>query len=159
MSDGRALGRIHRKRVLLSALLLLVFNLAPAPAVFAQTGIAIDKLEGENILLSKKEVGFSATLEGTISDPELLVHVLVYQPRLKAYRIFPAVTDTRAEPDGKYRWRALCHFGELSGRGIGDLSNILAVGIDKNALIEGRLPERLPSTAPKSAAIGLKRVK
>jgi hypothetical protein len=126
---------------------------------FAQSLITIDKLEGKNILNAKKEVGFSATLEGTISNPDLLVHVLVYQPGSRAYRIFPALTDTQAEYDGKYRWRALCHFGELSGRGIGDLSNIVAVGLDRTALIQGRLPKKLPSTAPVSAPIGLKRVK
>lgn len=155
----RVVWKIRKRILSWNSGLSLILALAFSSQVFAQSLITIDKLEGQNILLAKKEVGFSATLEGTISNPDLLVHVLVYQPRLRAYRIFPGVTDTQAGSDGMYRWRALCHFGELSGNGIGDLSNVLAVGIDKSALVQGRLPQRLPSTAPVSTAIGLKRVK
>ena len=146
-------------RVFLRAALSIIFCLAHFPAEsFAQSGLAIDKLEGNGIRQAVKEVGFSALLEGTVADASLAVFVFAYQPRLNAWRAFPATTDSRPGSDGKYSWRAICQFGELDGPGVGDTYQVRAVAFDRST-IAARLPARLPLSVPKTSIIALKRIK
>jgi len=55
-----------------------------------------------DLVLAKKEVAYSALLEGSVSD--LAVFVLVNQPGWGAWRFFPATTDgTKRDTGGGYR--------------------------------------------------------
>jgi len=67
-----------------------------------------------------------------------------------ACRAFPATTDSRPGSDGKYRWRAICQFGELDAPGVGDTYQVRAVAFDRST-IAARLPARLPSSAPRQS--------
>src|SRR5881628_2506556 len=159
MNEKRVGVGVEPRRVCLGAALPIIFCLAYFSAeAFAQSGLVIDKLEGNGIQQAVKEVGFSALLEGTVADANLAVFVFAYQPGLNAWRTFPATTDSRPGSDGKYRWRAICQFGEVDGPGVGDTYQVRAVAFDRST-IAARLPARLPLSAPKTSIIALKRVK
>ena len=149
MNENRSAVNVEPRRVCLLAAVSLVFSFHLFPQAFAQSVLLIDKLERQDLLLAKKEVAFSALLEGTVSDPDLAVFVLVHQPRLGGWRIFPATTDGRnRETNGGYRWRAICHFGEFDGRGVGDSHQIKAVAVDRARIGTGNLPLQFGSLIP-----------
>ncbi len=124
----------------------------------AATVLTIDKLERAEIAEAAKEVSFSAFLEGTVADPELQVFVFVHQPRLGGWRIFPATVDTDHDRSGGYRWRAICQFGELSGKGKGDTYLVRAYAFDRLTVSQG-LPPSAVEAAIKTEIIALKRVR
>lgn len=139
--------------------LLPLFTLAAAGA-FAQS-LQIDKIEKQSVAQAKKEVGFSALLEGTVADPSLEVFVFVYQPGLKGWTAFPATTDYKPEGSARYRWRAICHFGQLDGKGVGDIHQVRAMAFDHRTASKG-LPEEARAAAiaaDKTEMIVLKRIK
>jgi len=138
-------------------LAMIAAALLPANA-FPQSQLAIDKFDRKSINQAAKEVGFSTLLEGTVGDPELSVFVLVSQPHIQDWRVFPAAVDRTAEGAGRYRWRAVCNLGELDGAGKGDNFQLRAIALDPRLLSSG-LPERLPPATAKSSTIVLKRVK
>ena len=85
MNEKRVGVGVEPRRIFLGAALPIIFCLAYLSAeAFAQSGLAIDKLEGNGIQQAVKEVGFSALLEGTVADASLAVFVFAYQPRLNA---------------------------------------------------------------------------
>jgi len=160
MNENRSAVNVEPRRVCLLAAVSLVFSFHLFPQAFAQSVLLIDKLERQDLLLAKKEVAFSALLEGTVSDPDLAVFVLVHQPRLGGWRIFPATTDARnRETNGGYRWRAICHFGEFDGRGVGDSHQIKAIAVDRARIGTGNLPLPLPADIPQTGLVTVKRVK
>ena len=139
---------------------LVLLCMLPAGS-FAQSSLTIDKLERTSLAQSKNEVAFSALLEGTIGDPNLEVFVFVHQPRVNRWRPFPATTDFKPEASGRYRWRALCLFGELNGKGVGDSHQVRVMAFDHQTARKG-LPEVSASAAiaaAKTEVIVLKRVK
>ena len=145
----------------MNKILPLVFLCILSANVFAQSSLTIDKLERSAITQAKKEVAFSALLEGTIADPDLEVFVFVHQPQLNRWRPFPATTDIKPEPNGQYRWRAICLFGELNGKGVGGSYQARAMAFDKQTSRKG-LPEIDSASAiaaAKTEVIVLKRVK
>ncbi|MDA2925576.1 hypothetical protein MYX65_13170 [Acidobacteria bacterium AH-259-L09] len=146
------------KRAFLSVVLFLVFVLSSLGQVLAQAMITLDGLEREAIQASQKEVGFSATLEGTVSDGDLAVFIMVHHSQLRAWRLFRATVDTNPEAEGQFRWRAIGQFGKLDGTGIGDAYQVRAIAFEKTEISEG-LPRLLPSAAPKSQVFVLSRVK
>jgi hypothetical protein len=133
--------------------LLTVFSFL-APLALAQSSLTIDKLERKSIDQVPKEVAFSTVLEGTVSSPDLIVSVLAYQPHLKGWRLFPADIERTPEVPGRYRWQALCQFGELDGRGKGDQYLVRAIAMDPSSLA---VPTR--KKVGETAVITLKRVK
>jgi hypothetical protein len=99
------------RRTCALALFLLI-----AAGVFAQSRLNIDKLDRKSLSESKKEVASAALLEGTVSDSKLSVFVMVYEPDTKAPRFYETTVDeTRTDPAGGYRWRAICNFGKIGG--------------------------------------------
>src|SRR5256885_10408602 len=133
MKAKQGIGGVRPARIIPAAFVFVVAcSQYFSSLALAQSVLLIDKLERQDLLLAKKDVGFSALLEGTVSDPDLAVFVLVHQPRLGGWRIFPATTDGRnRETNGGYRWRAICHFGEFDGRGVGDSHQIKAIAVDR----------------------------
>ncbi len=128
-----------------------------AASGYAQS-LTIDKLERKPVSQATKEVGFSALVEGTVSDPELEVFVFVLQPHLGGWRLFPATTDHRPESKDRYRWRAICQFGELDGKGVGGSYQLRAVVFD-HATVAAGLPAAAIGKATKTEVVVLKRVK
>ncbi len=139
---------------LLTVLLFLLF----ISSAFAQSVISVDKLERKDIAQASKEVGFSVLLEGVVNSPDLTVYALVYQPHLKMWRLFPATVDEKPE-GANYRWRALCHLGELDGKGVGDQYQVKILAFDSNTVKSNGLPKKLSSNVLNSNSIVLKRVK
>jgi hypothetical protein len=125
-------------------------------ACFGQSVVSIDKIDNTDIAKAKAEVGFSAIFEGVVNDPSLTVYVMVYQPHLKAWRMFPSSIH---KEDGKYRWRALCHFGSSTGVGISDGYEVKAIAINKDTLAKSGFPKKLPSTVLDANSLVLKRTK
>lgn len=109
-----------------------LLSLLLSTSAFAQSGLTIDKLERAGITKEVTEVGFSTVLEGTVDNPNLAVYVTTFQPRLNGWRLFPAVT-TRGS-DGRYYWRAICQFGELGGKGVGDTHQVRAIAFDPSQI-------------------------
>lgn len=138
-----------------SSLVLCIFF---ATSAFAQSVVSIDKLDKTSLAQAKKEVGFSTLIEGAVADPELTVFVMVRQPQLKTWRLFPAVVSEERGSDGKYRWRAICQFGELDGKGVGDLHEIKAISFDKSKIANG-LPTKLSAEVANSGSISVTRTK
>lgn len=124
----------------------------------AQSRLTIDKLERADVAAAAKEVPFSSLLEGTVADPDLEVVVFVFQPHLKGWKPFVATVDTRSEGKGVYRWRAICQFGELGGKGIGDTYQARAVAFDRVVAAKG-LTDKAVDGALKTEVIVVKRVK
>jgi hypothetical protein len=81
---------------------------------------------------------------------------MVYQPHLKAWRTFPSSIYSE---DGKYRWRALCHFGKSASTGIGDAYKVKAFAINKDTLAKNGTPKKLSSSVLNSNSLVLKRTK
>jgi len=161
MKARQGIAGVRPARVIPAA---LAFVIACSPyfssPAFAQSVLLIDKLERQDLVLAKKEVAFSALLEGTVSDLDLAVFVLVYQPGWGAWRFFPATTDgTKRDTGGGYRWRAICHFGEFDGRGVGDSHQIKAVAVDRAHIGTGNLPLPLPAGTLQTSLVTVKRVK
>ena len=123
---------------------------------FGQSVVSIDKLDKKDIAKSKVEVGFSALIEGTVGDSSQLVYAMVYQPHLKAWRLFPAVVY---DEGGVHRWRALCHFGKPDGTGAGDEYPVKAVAFSKDTIAKSGMPQKLSSEVLKSDTVVLKRAK
>jgi len=121
----------------------------------AQSSLRIDKLEKKDLDQAGTEVGFSTVVEGTVNDPTLAVYVLVYQPHLKGWRLFPAAIR---DEGGSHRWRTLCRFGEFDGTGLGGSYQVRAVAFSKDQIARG-LPKKLPSDVLKSNTVVLKRTK
>jgi hypothetical protein len=97
----------------------------------AQSALTIDKLNRKDVNATAKETAYSSLIEGTIEDPDLTVYVQVLDPRNSAWRSYKAIVDKiKPDPDGRYRWRALCHFGEYDGRGIGASYQVRAIALD-----------------------------
>ena len=142
-------------------LMLMGLSAFLLPASLLAQSLNIDKLEKQNIGQAKMEVGFSTLLEGTVSDPNLEVFVFVHQPHLNAWRAFPAVTEFKPEAPGRYRWRAICHFGELNGTGIGNSHQVKVLAFDHATAARGLPPESSASAVAKvkTNVIVLKRVK
>jgi len=124
----------------------------------AQSALTIDKLERQGIAKAAKEVGFSSLLEGTVSDPDLVVFILVRQAQSKGWRVFPATTERSPESKGRYRWRAICHFGDLDGRGVGAEYQVKAIAFEPAALAQG-LSLKRSQGAPTTEPVILKRAK
>lgn len=102
-----------------------------AASAFAQSRLAIDKLDRKNLNEASKEVPYSALLEGTVDNPDLVVRVLVYEADSMEPRSYRATVDeTRVDPSGGYRWRAVCYFGEYNGRGAGLSYKVRVVAMD-----------------------------
>ena len=109
---------------ILSALLL-------AATVFPQSRLTIDRLNRQDIQAIPKEVSYSTLLEGTVDDPRLAVYVLVYEPGIGGWKTYPATVDeTRIDEAGGYRWRAICHFGEYGGQGVGLSFQVRVIAIE-----------------------------
>jgi hypothetical protein len=135
-----------------------LFCLLFAAGAMAQSIVSIDKLERKSITEAKTDVGFSALVEGAVSSSDLVVYIMVYQPHLKAWRLFPAVMDEKAEA-GNYHWRAICQFGELNGKGVGSNYQVKAVAFDSAEIKKNGLPKTLPLSIVNSNAIDLKRIR
>jgi hypothetical protein len=133
---------------------LLIASAVFPVAAFSQTSLSIDRLERKTLAQASTEVAFSTVLEGTVGSPDLAVSVLVYQPHLKAWRVFPAATERKPEAAGRYRWRAICQFGELDGRGKGDQYKVRVVAVDPADLVKA-----VRGPAVETGTITLKRVK
>ena len=58
-----------------------------------------------------------------------------------------------------YRWRAICHFGEFDGNGVGDSRQIKAVVVDRASIGTGNLPLPLPAGTLQTSLVTVKRVK
>lgn len=112
-------------------LLALLF----ATNVFAQSRLTIDKLDRKDIKAVAKEVPFSTLLEGTVDDPDLAVYVMVYEPAIKAWRSYRATVNShKPDPAGGYRWRAICHFGEFDGRGVGLSYLVRTIAVERSMI-------------------------
>lgn len=135
----------------------LTILLAAASAA-AQSNLTIDKLERQSFAQASKQVGFASLLEGTVSDPELVVLVLVREPQAKGWRVFPATTERSPESKGRYRWRAICHFGDLDGRGVGAEYQVKAIAFEPAAMAQG-LSLKRSQAAPATEPVILKRIK
>jgi hypothetical protein len=127
-------------------------------SAFAQSNLKIDKLERKSLKDASNEVGFSARIEGTVGDPNLEVFVFVHQPHLGGWLPFHASIETKPEVKGQYRWRAICQFGELDGKGKDSSYQVRAMVFDKKTVQDG-LPEKALSKADKTEVIVLKRVR
>jgi hypothetical protein len=138
-------------------ILVFLFLLFTSGA-FAQSTLSIDKLDKTNIGQAKKEVGFSTLLEGVVSDPNIEVFVMIRGDNDKGWRFFPATVDFNPEAKGRYRWRAICQFGELNGKGIGENHQVQAVAFDKKIVMKG-LTAQAMTDAGKTEVISLKRTK
>jgi len=136
---------------LIPLFLLLAMN------AFAQS-LTIDKLERNPIAQASKDVAFSALVEGTVSDPQLQVFVFVFQPQLGGWRPYLATTDYIPEGNGQYRWRAICQFGELNGKGVGATYQIRAM-VFNQATVHAGLSAAAVDHALKTEVVVLKRVK
>jgi hypothetical protein len=123
---------------------------------FGQSVVNIDTIDKNDIGKAKAEVGFSAMMEGTADDPSLVIYVMVYQPYLKAWRLFPASIH---DENGKYRWRALCHFGKSTIAGVGDGYQVKAIAFNKDSLSKNGFPNKLSTIALNSNPLVLKRTK
>jgi hypothetical protein len=121
-----------------------------------QSVVSIDTLDKTDIAKAKAEVGFSAMMEGSVDDPSLVIYVMVYQPYLKAWRLFPASIHGEG---GKYRWSALCHFGKSTGAGIGDGYQVKAIAFSKDSLSKSGFPNKLSSIVLNSNSLVLTRTK
>lgn len=139
--------------ILLSLFACLLFS----RPTLAQENITLTGLEREHISQSDKEVGYAATLEGTVSDPNLLVYVMVHHPRQKVWRLYPAVVDHTPTAD-VYTWTAIAHFGKLRGDGVGEAFRVRAVAFEPEELADGP-PSVLPPGAPKTKVHVLTRVR
>jgi hypothetical protein len=140
-------------RIFMLVILTLCCN-----GALAQSSLRIDKLERKSLKEASREVGFSTLIEGTVDDPNKEVFVFVYQPHLGGWLPFHANVDTNPEMKGQYRWRAICQFGELGGKGKGSSYKVRAMVFDKKTVMEG-LPERALSQAEKTEVVLLKRVR
>jgi hypothetical protein len=118
----------------------VLFYLLIASSTLAQsTRLSIDTLEHTSLDKATKEVGFSALLEGSVDSNQLTVFVMVDQPHLNgAWRVFQATISPNPGSDGTYRWSAICHFGELNGKDIGNQHQLRAIAFDKSQLSPGR---------------------
>lgn len=132
--------------------------LLAAASAAAQSTLTIDKLERQGFAQTSRQVGFSNLLEGTVSDPDLVVFVLVRRAQSKGWRVFPATTERLPESTGRYRWRAICHLGELDGRGVGAEYQVKAIAFEPGALAQG-LSLKRSQQAPATEPVILKRVK
>ncbi len=141
------------KRILVFSLLLLFCS-----AAFAQSVVKISKLEKQDVAQAKTDVGLSSLIEGDVTSRDAIVYVMVYQPHLKAHRLFPAAVD-RDSQNGKYHWRAICRFGEHNGTGIGATYQVRAIAFDANQIKKNGMPAALPSSVTNSNPLILKRVK
>ena len=139
------------------ACVFLLSLLFTASAV-AQSQLAIDKLDRKNLNEASKEVPYSALLEGTVDNPNLLVRVLVYESGSTEPRSYRATVDeTRVDPAGGYRWRAVCYFGEFEGRGIGLSYKVRVVAMDPKKIKDGA--DTLSVSSLQTDAIEFKRVR
>lgn len=137
---------------------VFLLSLLFAASAFAQSRIAIDKLDRKNLNEASKEVPYSALLEGTVENPDLLVRVLVYESGSIEPRSYQATVDeTRVDPAGGYRWRAVCYFGEYNGRGIGLSYKVRVVAMDPKMIKDGA--DILSTTSLQTDAIEFKRVR
>jgi hypothetical protein len=105
---------------------------------FAQSQLAIDKVDRKGLNEAAKEVPYSALLEGTVGNPDLMVRVLVNESGSTDPRSFRATVDeTRVDEAGGYRWRAVCYFGEYYGRGVGQSFKVRVVAVDPKNIKDG----------------------
>jgi hypothetical protein len=137
---------------------VFLFSLLFTANAFAQSRLAIDKLDRKSINEASKEIPYSALLEGTVDNPDLMVRVLVYESGSTEPRSFPATVDeTRIDPAGGYRWRAVCYFGEYSGRGVGMSYKVRVVAMDPKKIKDGA--DTFSTTSLQTDAIEFKRVR
>jgi hypothetical protein len=143
-------------RIACSFLMSLLF----AVGALAQSRLTINKIDCKDITEAAKEVPFSALVEGTVDDPDLLVYILVHEPRLNAWRSYRATVENyEADEAGKYRWNAICQFGEMDGLGVGASYQVKAIALDRKISGQARITNRLPADALRSQTIAIKRVK
>jgi hypothetical protein len=91
---------------------------------------------------------------------DLAVYVLVYSEGAVNPHAFAAVVDeAHADPAGGYRWRAICRFGEMKGKGIGDSFLVRAAAINPAKIKVGKTTASLVENGYHSNAITLKRFK
>lgn len=137
-----------------------LFSILIAANALAQPGLAINKVDRQDLKASVQEVSYSTLLEGTVDDPNLAVYVMVYEPSIDAWRSYRAtVADQERDPAGTYKWFAICHFGEIDGRGVGASYQVKAIAIDRRNLAKVKLSDSLSSSAHKSQTLTFKRVK
>lgn len=142
-------------RIVCSFLLLLFL----CTTVLAEPKLIIDKLNRKDINTAPKEAAFSTLLEGTVSEPDRAVFVLVYEPQKNVWRSYRAnVQGHESEPGSGYKWRAICHFGEFDGRGVGDSYQVRVIAQDRKlpSKVDGN--EQLQSSALQTETIVIKRV-
>jgi hypothetical protein len=137
---------------------VFLLSLLFAANTFAQSGVAIDKVDRKNLNEGAKEVPYSALLEGTVANPDLAVRVIVYEPGSTESRSYQATVDeTRVDRAGGYRWRAVCYFGEFNGRGVGLSYKVRVVATDPKKTRDGA--DLLSTSSIESDDIELKRVR
>jgi hypothetical protein len=138
---------------------LLLLLLVATNLLQAQSNLTIDKLDHQGISTSALQVAFSALLEGTVSDPTLAVHVLVYESSINGWKSYPATVDgTRIDAAGGYRWRAICRFGEYHGT-VGLSYTVRAIAINPARIQPGNLLGSLSAISFQSSDISITRVK
>jgi hypothetical protein len=125
---------------------------------FAQSQLAIDKVDRKSLNEAAKEVPYSALLEGTVGNPDLLVRVLVNESGSSEPHSFQATVDeTRIDEAGGYRWRAVCYFGEYNGRGVGQYYKVRVVAVDPKNIKDGA--DTLSASSLQTDTIEFKRVR
>jgi hypothetical protein len=134
----------------------LLLSLLFYSACFGQSVVGIDTINQNDISKAKAEVGYSALVGGVAADPSAAIYVMVYQPYLKAWRLFPASIHGES---GKYRWSALCHFGKSTGAGIGDGYQVKAIAFSRDSLSKSGFPIKLSSIVLNSNSLVLTRTK
>jgi hypothetical protein len=136
----------------------LVLFLLFATSAFAQSIVSIDKLEKTSLAQAKKEVGFSTTIEGSVDNPNLTVLVLVKDPKVGLWKPFPAAVYSENASGGKYRWSAICQFGERDSKGDQETYQVRAIAFDKSQMSQ-EPGSKLPASTTKTDIVTLKRTK
>ena len=137
-----------------------LLSLFLAVNVLAQSALTINKVNRKELTATAPEVAFSTVLEGTIDDPTLAVYLIVRESGNNAWRSYPAtVADQKPEPSGKYKWYAICQFGEVDGRGVGNSYQVRAIAVDRKQLGKKMISDFLETGSPQSRTITIKRVK
>jgi len=149
--------------VMMSVCRFLTILLLFTTSAFAQSEITIDRVGSEPVRVGDgaKSVAFTALIEGVVTNPELSVYVVVTSPGAAGERIFTAVVDiSRPDSIGRYRWRAVCQFGELTGQGaIGVSYEAQAIAVNPSIVKRGRLLEALTASEVKSTVIPITRTR
>jgi hypothetical protein len=98
------------------------------------------------------EVGQKEMVQGTVSDQEEQVYVLVYPMEARKWWVQPLASP--ANNDGS--WATLCYFGTET-EGIGEYFQVVALVADEK-LEEGQILDSLPVDKGRSDIITVKRV-